>query len=79
MYQNDLSIENAQGENLLSEVYKRIIDAMLAHIDDMPDSDKKLMMNLLIEKLRYIQRSRRMVVGQNLYSSRFRSILTGSS
>lgn len=51
MYQNDLSIENAQGENLSAEVYKRIIDEMLDHIDDMPDSDKKLMMNLLIEKV----------------------------
>ena len=51
MYQNDLSIENAQGENLSAEVYKRIIDEMLDHIDDMPDSDKKLMMNLLIEKI----------------------------
>lgn len=51
MYQNDLSIENAQGKNLSAEVYKRIIDEMLDHIDDMPDSDKKLMMNLLIEKV----------------------------
>lgn len=51
MYQNDLSIENAQGENLSNEVYKRIIDEMLNHIDNMPDSDKKLMMNLLIEKV----------------------------
>ena len=46
-----LAIENAQGENLSTEVYKRIIDEMLEHIDDMSDADKKTLMNLLIEKI----------------------------
>lgn len=51
LYQNDLAIENAQGENLSTEVYKRIIDEMLDNIDDMTDADKKTLMNLLIEKI----------------------------
>ena len=51
IYQNELAIENAQGENLSTEVYKRIIDEMLEHIDDMSDADKKTLMNLLIEKI----------------------------
>ena len=51
LYQNDLAIENAEGENLSTEVYKRIIDEMLDNIDDMNDADKKTLMNLLIEKI----------------------------
>ena len=51
IYQNELAIENAQGENLSVEVYKRIIDEMLDNIDDMNDADKKMLMNLLIEKI----------------------------
>ena len=51
LYQNDLVIENAEGENLSTEVYKRIIDEMLDNIDDMNDADKKTLMNLLIEKI----------------------------
>lgn len=51
LYQNDLAIENAEGENLSTEVYKRIIDEMLDNIDDMNDANKKTLMNLLIEKI----------------------------
>ena len=51
LYQNELAIENAEGENLSTEVYKRIIDEMLDNIDDMNDADKKMLMNLLIEKI----------------------------
>ena len=51
LYQNNLAIENAEGENLSTEVYKRIIDEMLDNIDDMNDADKKTLMNLLIEKI----------------------------
>lgn len=51
LYQNDLAIENTEGENLSTEVYKRIIDEMLDNIDDMNDADKKTLMNLLIEKI----------------------------
>ena len=51
LYQNELAIENAEGENLSTEVYKRIIDEMLDNIDDMNDADKKTLMNLLIEKI----------------------------
>lgn len=51
LYQNNLAIENAEGENLSTEVYKRIIDEMLDNIDDMNDVDKKTLMNLLIEKI----------------------------
>ena len=51
LYQNELAIENAQGENLSVEVYKRIIDEMIDNIDDMTDADKKMLMNLLIEKI----------------------------
>ena len=51
LYQNELAIENAQGENLSVEVYKRIIDEMIDNIDDMNDADKKMLMNLLIEKI----------------------------
>ena len=51
IYQNELAIENAEGENLSTEVYKRIIDEMLDNIDDMNDADKKTLMNLLIEKI----------------------------
>ena len=51
LYQNELSIQNAQGENLSVEVYKRIIDEMLEQIDDMPDADKKTMINLLLKKI----------------------------
>lgn len=35
----------------IMEVYKRIIDEMLDNIDDMNDADKKMLMNLLIEKI----------------------------
>ena len=38
-------------EDIILIEIERIIDEMLDHIDDMPDSDKKLMMNLLIEKV----------------------------
>ena len=51
LYQNELAIQNAQGENLSVEVYKRIIDEMIDNIDDMTDADKKMLMNLLIEKI----------------------------
>nr|WP_300650530.1 hypothetical protein [uncultured Anaerobutyricum sp.] len=51
IYQNELAIQNAQGENLSVEVYKRIIDEMIDNIDDMTDADKKRLMNLLIEKI----------------------------
>ncbi|PWX08110.1 hypothetical protein CYK67_10225 [Clostridium perfringens] len=51
LYQIELSIENAQGENLSVEVYKRIIDEMLESFDDMTDADKKMLMNMLIEKV----------------------------
>lgn len=51
LYQNYLAIENTEGENLSTEVYKRIIDEMLDNIDDMNDADKKTLMNLLIEKI----------------------------
>lgn len=51
LYQIELSIENAQGENLSAEVYKRIIDEMLESFDDMTDADKKILMNMLIEKV----------------------------
>ena len=51
IYQNELAIQNAQGENLSVEVYKRIIDEMIDNIDDMTDADKKMLMNLLIEKI----------------------------
>lgn len=51
LYQNELAIQNAQGENLSVEVYKRIIDEMINNIDDMTDADKKMLMNLLIEKI----------------------------
>ena len=34
LYQNELAIENAQGENLSTEVYKRLIDATIENIDD---------------------------------------------
>ena len=46
LYQNELAIQNAQGENLSVEVYKRIIDEMIDNIDDMTDADKKMLMNL---------------------------------
>ncbi|HAU88580.1 MAG TPA: recombinase family protein [Lachnospiraceae bacterium] len=59
LYQNDLAIENAEGENLSTEVYKRIIDEMLDHIDDMSDVDKKTLMNLLLEKIEiYIEKQK---------------------
>lgn len=51
IYQNELKIEDADGENLSTEVYKRIIDDMLNNINDMTDADKKTLMNLLIEKI----------------------------
>ena len=51
LYQNELAIQNAQGENLSVEVYKRIIDEMIDNIDEMTDADKKMLMNLLIEKI----------------------------
>ena len=51
LYQNELAIQNAQGENLSVEVYKRIIDEMIDNIDDMTDADNKMLMNLLIEKI----------------------------
>ncbi|MBO3322640.1 hypothetical protein [Clostridium perfringens] len=52
MYQTELSIENAHGENLSAEVYKGIIDEMLERFDDMTDADKKMLMNMLIEKVK---------------------------
>ena len=51
LYQNELAIENAQGENLSTEVYKRLIDATIANIDDVSDVDKKILMNALLEKV----------------------------
>ena len=51
IYQNELAIQNVQGENLSVEVYKRIVDEMIDNIDDMTDADKKMLMNLLIEKI----------------------------
>ena len=51
IYQNELKIEDAEGENLSTEVYKRIIDDMLNNLDAMSDADKKTLMNLLIEKI----------------------------
>ena len=49
LYQNELAIENAQGENLSTEVYKRLIDATIENIDDVSDADKKVLMNALLE------------------------------
>ena len=51
IYQNELKIEDADGENLSTEVYKRILDDMLNNIGDMTDADKKTLMNLMIEKI----------------------------
>ena len=51
LYQNELAIENAQGENLSTEVYKRLIDATIENIDDVSDADKKVLMNALLEKV----------------------------
>lgn len=51
LYQNELAIENAQGENLSTEVYKRLIDATIENIDDVSDADKKILMNALLEKV----------------------------
>lgn len=51
IYQNELKIEDAEGENLSTEVYKRIIDDMMNNLDAMSDADKKTLMNLLIEKV----------------------------
>lgn len=51
IYQNELKIEDADGENLSTEVYKRILDDMLNNIGDMTDVDKKTLMNLMIEKI----------------------------
>lgn len=49
--QNELKIEDADGENLSTEVYKRILDDMLNDFEDMSDADKKTLMHLLIEKV----------------------------
>ena len=46
-----MAIENAQGENLSTEVYKRLIDATIENIDDVSDADKKVLMNALLEKV----------------------------
>ena len=46
-----MAIENAQGENLSTEVYKRLIDATIENIDDASDADKKILMNALLEKV----------------------------
>ena len=51
LYQNELAIENAQGENLSTEVYKRLIDATIENIDNVSDADKKILMNALLEKV----------------------------
>ena len=51
IYQNELKIEDADGENLSTEVYKRIIDDMLNNLECMCDADKKTLMNLMIEKI----------------------------
>lgn len=51
IYQNELKIEDADGENLSTEVYKRILDDMLNNIGDMTDADKKTLMNLMIDKI----------------------------
>ena len=51
LYQNELAIENAQGENLSTEVYKRLIDTTIENIDDVSDADKKILMNALLEKV----------------------------
>lgn len=51
IYQNELKIEDAEGENLSTEVYKRIIDDMMNNLECMCDADKKTLMNLLIEKV----------------------------
>lgn len=51
LYQNELAIENAQGENLSMEVYKRLIDTTIENIDDVSDADKKILMNALLEKV----------------------------
>lgn len=51
IYQNELKIEDADGENLSTEIYKRIIDDMLNNLECMCDADKKTLMNLMIEKI----------------------------
>ena len=46
-----MAIENAQGENLSTEVYKRLIDVTIENIDDVSDADKKVLMNALLDKV----------------------------
>lgn len=49
--QNELKIEDADGENLSTEVCKRILDDMLNDFEDMSDADKKTLMHLMIERV----------------------------
>lgn len=49
--QNELKIEDADRENLSTEVCKRILDDMLNDFEDMSDADKKTLMHLMIERV----------------------------